>query len=131
MLVIAADDGIMPQTWEHLAILQLMGIETGLVVLTKIDRCSAERVAEVRSSITALCKGSFLDSADIIAVSNINGSGIGDVETALLALTQSDSNNSAEDLQKHPRFLVDRSFSTKGLGTIAVSYTHLTLPTKA
>ncbi len=118
MLVIAADDGIMPQTREHLAILQLMGIETGLVVLTKIDRCSAERVAEVRSSITALCKGSFLDSADIIAVSNINGSGIGDVETALLALTQSDSNNSAEDLQKHPRFLVDRSFSTKGLGTI-------------
>ena len=118
LLVIAADDGIMPQTREHLSILQLMGLEAGIVVLTKIDRCNHERIAEVHSSITQLCKATFLDGADVIPVSNTSGAGIDDITHALAELTTGATTSSIESWQKHPRFLVDRSFSSKGLGTI-------------
>jgi len=75
LLVVAADDGIMPQTREHLDILTLLGIRHGLVALTKIDRVSADRVAEVRAALETFLRGTFLEGAPIAPVSSVTGDG--------------------------------------------------------
>ncbi len=75
ILVVAADDGLMPQTREHLQILTLMGLQHGLVVLTKTDLVSPERQAEVTSHIGRLLEGGFLAGAPVCPVSNVTGEG--------------------------------------------------------
>ena len=67
LLVIAADDGVMPQTREHLAILQLLGVDRGAVALTKIDRVDAARMAQVQTEIAALLAGTPLQDAPVFA----------------------------------------------------------------
>src|SRR5579863_7206186 len=73
LFVIAADDGPMPQTWEHLAILDLLGIEKGAVALTKIDRVTESRVEEVRNEIATLFSQTTLAGSPVIPVSAVTG----------------------------------------------------------
>ena len=115
MLVIAADDGPMPQTREHLAILHLLGLDQGVVVLSKCDLVSGERLAQARDEIRALLQGSSLASAPLLPVSSVTGQGIAELaehlKHARLAVP-------ANRRQGHFRLAVDRSFTLPGIGTV-------------
>ena len=75
ILVVAADDGVMPQTREHLDILTLLGIRHGIVALTKIDRIPPEERGAVQANVAAFLRGTFLEAAPICPMSNITGEG--------------------------------------------------------
>ena len=117
LLVVAADDGIMPQTHEHLAILQLLGVTRGAVALTKIDRADSARVAQVELEIEALLAGTPLAGSPIFptAASRDNDPGV----AALLAhLTQVARSLPQRDERRLFRLGVDRVFTLSGQGTI-------------
>lgn len=117
LLVVAADDGIMPQTHEHLAILQLLGVTRGAVALTKIDRADSARVAQVELEIEALLAGTPLAGSQIFptAASGDNDAGV----AALLAhLTQVARSLPQRDERRLFRLGVDRVFTLSGQGTI-------------
>ena len=117
LLVVAADDGIMPQTHEHLAILQLLGVTRGAVALTKIDRADGARVAQVELEIEALLAGTPLAGSPIFptAASRDNDPGV----AALLAhLTQVARSLPQRDERRLFRLGVDRVFTLSGQGTI-------------
>jgi len=115
LLVVAADDGIMPQTLEHLDILTLLGIRHGLVALTKTDRAGPERIAEVRGRLEALLRGTFLEGAPVCPISSVTGDGFDDFLKALQALIRSIHPKSASGVFRLP---VERAFSAKGYGTV-------------
>ncbi len=85
LLVVAADDGVMPQTREHLAVLSLLGVRRGIVALTKTDRVDAARVAEATADITALLAPTPLADARIVPVSTVTGAGIDELRHWLVA----------------------------------------------
>ena len=115
MLVIAADDGPMPQTREHLAILHLLGLSSGVVALTKCDLVSAERLAQAELEIRALLQGSALADAPILPVSSVTGDGV----AALLDhLTGARRPVPGTRSQGQFRLAVDRSFTLAGIGTV-------------
>src|SRR6184192_1295528 len=84
-LVIAADEGVMPQTREHFDICRLLGVESGLVALTKSDLIDAETLDMARLDIAELVAGSFLENSPMIAVSSKTGNGVDDLKNALVA----------------------------------------------
>ena len=116
LLVVAADDGIMPQTREHLDILTLLGIRHGLVALTKIDRASADRVAEVRAALETFLHETFLEGAPIAPLSSVTGDGFDAFLVALQNLVRSIRPKSGAGVFRLP---VERAFSVKGYGTVA------------
>ncbi|MBL0420099.1 selenocysteine-specific translation elongation factor [Ramlibacter sp. AW1] len=116
LLVVACDDGPMPQTREHLDLLQLLGITRGVVALTKTDRVAPERVAQVRAAVQALVRGTALSGAPLFEVSAARGDGVGELREALLAL-QADT--PASEPHGGFRLAVDRAFSRAGAGTVA------------
>lgn len=118
LLVIAADDGIMPQTREHLEIIKLLGICQGAVALTKIDRVPPERVEQIQLDIHDILANSELASAPIFPLSNQSGAGVSDLVTHLQQALVSKKIDQHSIGNKHFRFLVDRSFSVKGIGTV-------------
>ncbi len=113
LLVIAADDGVMPQTREHLAIVALLGLTEAVVALTKTDLVDAARIAEVAADIRTLLAETPFRDAPVVPVSSITGAGMSDL-MALLALlparTRADN--------RRFRLAVDRSFSIAGAGTV-------------
>jgi len=115
LLVVAADDGPMPQTREHLHILDLLGLKRGVVALTKADRVSAQRLDETRAEITALLAGSSLAGSDIYAVSAVTGSGIPVLRARLETEAQVLHQRSASG---HFRLAMDRCFTLSGIGTV-------------
>ncbi len=115
MLVIAADDGVMPQTREHLDILTLLGVSRGIVVLTKIDRADAARQAEVRAQIEELTLGTFLDGAPVLGINNLTGDGFWELYAAIQKLVASITPRSAAGVFRMP---LERGFSMKGHGTV-------------
>jgi selenocysteine-specific elongation factor len=116
LLVVAADDGIMPQTREHLDILNQLGVDHGAVVLTKIDRVEPARVAEVDEQIHGLLSTSpALAAAPSFQVSAITGEGVEALRTYLHAEARASSRRSDEG---GFRLAVDRSFVLKGIGTV-------------
>ncbi len=115
LLVVAADDGPMPQTREHLAILDILGIARGLVALTKIDRVPAERVTEVRDEIELMLADTTLADTPIFPVSAITGDGI-EALTAQITALSVDTEARAE--QGHFRLGVDRMFTVAGAGLV-------------
>jgi len=117
LLVVAADDGIMPQTVEHLAILDLLGIHQITVALTKLDRVSTERVQEVQSSLQSLLTERKL-AARFFPVDNLSGAGIDELRNHLKNLLSKPARRTVDLQQQKCRFLVDRSFSVKGIGTV-------------
>lgn len=115
LLVVAADDGVMPQTREHLAILDLLGVCQGIVVITKADLVSKERLLAVEIEIEALVAGTGLKGAQVLAASSVSGLGIATIEDRL-------SQAAAEIRQRNAlgrfRLAVDRSFALQGTGTV-------------
>ena len=77
IFVVAADDGVMPQTREHLDILRLLGVSAGVVALTKVDCVPTDRIAEATEEVRAYVQGTFLEGAPILPVSSISGQGFG------------------------------------------------------
>ena len=115
LLVIAADDGVMPQTREHLAIVDLLGIERGLVALTKIDLVPPSRRAEVVNEIKQELDATGLARADIIPVSTVTGEGIDDLRQQIVDAARSVQ---ARNGRGRFRLAVDRSFTLAGTGTV-------------
>ena len=118
MLVVAADDGPMPQTLEHLAIVHLLGLSRGVVVLTKTDAVSAARVAAARAEVQALLAGTALQDAPILPVSSRTGDGLQTLSQHLQqAATQQRALGQPGRMAQF-RLAVDRSFSLAGVGTV-------------
>ncbi|MBA2542680.1 MAG: selenocysteine-specific translation elongation factor, partial [Deltaproteobacteria bacterium] len=114
-LVIAADEGVMPQTREHLDICDLLGVRRGLVVLTKRDLVDADWLALVELDVREALTGTFLDGAPVIAVSTKDGSGLDELRTAIAAAVDSLPPRTTTGVFRLP---VDRIFTVKGFGTI-------------
>lgn len=115
LLVVAADDGVMPQTREHLAIVELLGIPRALLAITKCDRVEPARILDVRAQIeTLLAPGPFAD-APLIALSSVTGEGVETLRAALLDAQK-------DVLQRSPRggfrLAIDRAFSVAGAGIV-------------
>ena len=115
MLVVAADESVMPQTREHFDICRLLGIRTGIVVITKTDLADSELVTLVREEVSEMVRGSFLDGAPILAVSSRTGAGMDHLKAAFrqiaMELPERPSN-------KRLRLPIDRSFTMHGFGTV-------------
>ncbi len=117
MLVVAADEGVMPQTREHFAICRLLGIERGLVVLNKCDQADAEMRELAEAEVRELLEGSPLAGAPIVAASALTGEGIPDVRAALERLVRDLPAREADE--RPARLYVDRVFEKHGFGAIA------------
>ena len=115
LLVVAADDGVMPQTREHLAILDLLNVPAGAIALTKTDRVSPARVVEVSEQIRELVAGTQLADATIFPVSNITGAGIPELKACL---HESAARQSSSRAPGHFRLAVDRCFTLNGVGVV-------------
>jgi selenocysteine-specific elongation factor len=115
VLVVAADDGPMPQTREHLAIIDLLGLNRGVVALTKADLVSPARLAQAEAEVRTLLASTALAGAEVLPVSSVTGSGLPELEahlwSARAALPQAGERG-------HFRLAVDRSFSLAGIGTV-------------
>ncbi len=115
LLIVAADEGIMPQTREHLAILDLLDIRKGIVVITKKDLVDEELLSLVRLEVEELIKPTGLDEAPIVAVSAVTGEGLPDlVSTIDLILASAEPR---KDIGR-PRLMIDRVFTIAGSGTV-------------
>jgi selenocysteine-specific elongation factor len=115
LLVIAADEGVMPQTREHLAILELLGVRAGVVAVTKSDLVDADWMELVREDVTGLIADTGLAAAAIVPVSAITGSGMDALRDALAAAVAKVPPRDGADVFRLP---VDRSFTIKGTGTV-------------
>ncbi len=114
-MVIAADEGVMPQTREHMEICSLLGVEHGLVALTKIDMIDEEWLELVEEDIREFVAGTFLEDKAIVPVSSANGEGIDTFVAALDDLSGQIPERSSSNLFRLP---VDRVFTMKGFGTV-------------
>ena len=115
MLVIAADEGVMPQTREHLAICSLLKIKAGLIALTKADLVEADWLELVREDVAGAVRGTFLEGAPIVPVSSKTGQGLDELRVALRALAAAVPQRGTDEL---PRLPIDRVFTVKGFGTV-------------
>jgi selenocysteine-specific elongation factor len=115
LLVIAADESVKPQTREHFDICRLLGIEQGIVVLTKVDLVSPEQLRAACEDATALCAGSFLAGAPMVPVSATTGRGIAELKHAISSLADRIQPRDDTGLARLP---IDRSFALKGFGTV-------------
>jgi selenocysteine-specific elongation factor len=115
LLVVAANDGVMPQTREHLAIIDLLGVARGIVALTKIDLVSAERREIVAAEIDDALTGTGLAGSEIVPVSIVSGEGVEILCTRLFAAARAFKPRASP---RRFRLAVDRSFSLAGVGTV-------------
>ncbi len=115
LLVVAADDGPMPQTIEHLAIVDQLGVRRGAVALTKVDRVAPERVADVTREVQALLAPTRLAGVPIFPLSAVRGEGVDALKTSL---ERSARALEARDAQGNFRLAVDRCFSVAGAGLV-------------
>ncbi len=121
LLVIAADEGIKPQTREHFDICRLLAIQRGIAVLTKSDAVDAETLEVVRLEVEDFVRGSFLDTtldpakSPIVAVSSLTGAGLHELKSAL---TKAASEVAAKNSAALARLPIDRVFTMKGFGTV-------------
>jgi selenocysteine-specific elongation factor len=115
MLVIAADEGVMPQTREHLAICSLLHIKAGLVVLTKVDLVEVDWLELVKDDVATLVRGTFLEGAPVLTVSAKTGAGLAELRGALGRLAAAVPERGSDQL---PRLPIDRVFTVKGFGTV-------------
>jgi selenocysteine-specific elongation factor len=114
-LVIAADEGVMPQTREHFEICRLLDVQKGLVVLTKTDLVEEELLSLVRAEAEELAAGSFLEGAPIVAVSVRSGVGLDELREILLQIAKGIPARSADFVTRLP---IDRAFTMKGFGAV-------------
>jgi selenocysteine-specific elongation factor len=116
LLTVAADDGIMPQTVEHLHILDLLGVCRGLAAITKADRVAPERIAQVSAEVAELLAGTRLAGIPILAVSAVTGEGVEELRRALAIAAAEQARRSSEG--QHFRLAIDRAFTIAGSGTV-------------
>lgn len=116
MLVVAADEGVMPQTREHLEMLCYFGIRAGIVVLTKVDKVEAEWLSLVEDEVRKLAEGTFLADAPIVSVSALTGQGI---DKMLETLREICEKAASRDSEAPFHLWVDRTFHVKGYGLVA------------
>jgi selenocysteine-specific elongation factor len=122
LLLVAADDGVMPQTREHLAVLSLLGLTRAAVVITKCDRVEGARVAQVKTEVEALLSGSPLARAPVMAVSAATGEGLAALRECLFEAARHPAVRRTEG---HAfRLAVDRAFTLAGVGTVATGTVH-------
>ena len=117
IIVVAADDGVMPQTIEHLHIIELLSVRRGIAVITKTDRVAPQRVAEVAAEMRVLLAPTALANIEILPVAATLGSGIESLRTTLAAAARTLERESQAG--RGLRFAIDRVFSVAGSGTVA------------
>lgn len=115
LLVVAADEGVMPQTREHLAMLDLFGIKKGIIALTKIDKADVEWLELIEDEIRESVKGTFLADASMLRVSSVTGQGIKELQKALFLAAESVI---GRDQAAPFRLWIDRAFTVKGYGVV-------------
>ncbi len=115
LLVIAADEGIKPQTREHFEICRLLGIPRGIIAITKSDLVDSDSLELVRLEIEEFVDGSFLEGAPIVAVSARSGAGLDELKSVLRSAAQAVA---VKDATQNFRLPIDRSFAMKGFGTV-------------
>jgi selenocysteine-specific elongation factor len=115
MLVIAADEGVRPQTREHFEICRLLGVKHGVIAITKSDAVDADACELVKLEVEEYVKGSFLERAPVLTVSAKNGVGIEELKSALLEVA---SQVLEKETARYLRLPIDRSFAVKGFGTV-------------
>ncbi len=115
LLVVAADDGVMPQTREHLDILSLLQLSHGAVAITKIDMVDEEWIDLVEEDVKNLLAGTFLQDAPVFRVSSITGAGVDALKKALIQLAEKTNSRPDRGVFWMP---IDRSFTIKGFGTV-------------
>lgn len=115
MLVVAADESVMPQTREHFDICRLLHVKSGLIALTKSDLVDEELLELARAEVEDFVAGSFLEGAPIISVSSRTGAGIDELKETLTGLA---ARVEAKATAAIPRLPIDRAFSIKGFGTV-------------
>ncbi|MEG1834037.1 MAG: selenocysteine-specific translation elongation factor [Burkholderiaceae bacterium] len=121
LLVVAADDGVMPQTVEHFEILRLLGIDRGAVAITKIDLAGADLIAATRAGLARLVAASPAADWPVFEVSSASGAGLGALEEHLIAAAH------AHAARQEPggfRLAVDRVFTLAGMGTVVTGRVH-------
>ena len=115
ILTIAADEGVMPQTREHLAMLELFGVRHGMVVITKIDKVDDEWLSMVQDEIRTFLAGTFLAEAPVCLVSSFTGAGLDELKQQLVRLGE---NIPGRDAAAPFRLWIDRAFTVKGHGVV-------------
>lgn len=117
LLVIAADESIKPQTREHFEILQLLGVQRGITVLTKSDMVDAETLDVVKLEVEEFLRGTFLETpkSPIVAVSSLTGAGLDELKRAMVAAAKDAAPRDSQALARLP---IDRVFTIKGFGTV-------------
>ena len=115
MLVVAADDGVMPQTKEHLEILTLLGIKNGITVINKVDLVDEEMLEIAEDDVRSLIAGTFLEKHPIMHVSAITGQGIDELKAALQKMVDASKQRSRDGAFFLP---IDRAFHISGFGTV-------------
>src|SRR5262249_45673 len=115
VLVVAADDGVMPQTREHLSIMTLLGVRRGFIALTKIDAVEKGMVGVPAEDVRAAVRGTFLEGAPILPVSSVTGEGYAELRATLQRMAAETPPRSAEGLFRMP---IQRVFSSQGFGTV-------------
>lgn len=116
MLVVAADEGVMPQTREHMDILGLLGIEKSIIVLNKCDLVDEEWLELVEEEVKEELEGTFLEGAPVVKVSAVTGQGLEELTEVIEHLTKDEVVQ--KDVTTIPRLPIDRAFSLSGFGTI-------------
>ena len=128
LLLVAADDGPMPQTREHLAVLSLLGLQRGAVVVTKADRVDAERLQAVQAEAQALLIGSTLEDCPVLTVAAPSGLGIEALRSLLREAAAEHAASAALAAQQNSgaafRLAIDRAFTLDGVGTVVTGTTH-------
>ena len=115
LLVVSADEGVMPQTIEHLDILKFLNVKNGIIVLTKCDTVDEEFIELVKEDVIEKVKGTFLEDADIIEVDSISKRGIDKLINKIDEISKDIEDN---DISSPARLNIDRVFSVKGFGTV-------------
>ncbi len=115
LFVIAADSGVMPQTKEHLKILEILGVKKGIVVLNKIDLVDDELLALTKEEVSNFLRGTFLEDAPIQEVSATTSKGIDDLQNSIKKISQTIEEREEGEIF---RLYIDRIFSIKGFGTV-------------
>ena len=122
LLLVAADDGVMPQTREHLAVLSLLGVSRGAVVVTKADRADAARLDAVLAQVAALVSATPLAAAPLFVVSATQGDGVAALQSWLFE--QAHRVTAPRDAELGFRLAIDRAFTLDGVGTVVTGTVH-------
>jgi len=118
ILVVDAKEGWMPQTEEHFQILKLLGLQHGVIALTKVDLVDAKVENDRRTEVRTKLRESFLSGAPIVSVSVVSSKGLDEIRNALDVLIVESKRTNQSRNRNRPRLWVDRSFSSRGAGTV-------------